>query len=270
MFDQALITKNKNRSALHVKNSDFFRFVRADLIDRLGPIDRVYEDVLWIGQDDHRHPEHDSGSREKGATPHEILNRVLDDGRFDLICFPFGLQWIDDVQKFLRRVRAALKDGGIFICNFPGAGSLAHLRKMLFLAEEFCNQPHSPHISPFIKFDDLASLLQQAGFAENIMDYEHLFLEYDSPIALMKELKKVGESNALVSRSHYSITKSMYKFLSNCHPREGGDPENNKKLDSHDSCGNDSRPFQDQVNLITLISCQTKHSIKLKSEYFTK
>ena len=164
-----------------------------------------------------------------------------------IILFPFGLHWIENISHFLTEVKLILKENGIFICNFPGSGTLNSLRKTLFLAEEYVNSVHFPHISPFIRFEDMTSLLQQAGFAENIIDSETIDLEYDSPISLMKDLKNFGESNIISNRTNYSITKSIYRSLENY----------------------SDNSFLDRVNLISLISSPTKNSIKLKTKYFS-
>ena len=220
MFNQATVIKNKHRSANFIANSDFFNFIHADLTDRIQSLDKDLKDVLEVS---YELPS--SGPRQ-----------------LDLISFSFGLQWVNDVQKFLANVKSLLKPDGIFICNFPTYGSLTNLRKILFLAEESTGNQHFPHISPFIRFEDVPTLLQQAGLFENITDYEVLMLEYESPIGLMKWLKNVGESNTLATRNHYSITKPMYKFLSNF-----------------------KEPiFEDQINLVTLIASPSKGSIRLR------
>jgi NADH dehydrogenase [ubiquinone] 1 alpha subcomplex assembly factor 5 len=237
MFDKKLINKNKAKAINDIKNSDFYQFIYSDLKERLEPIDKTYKEVLVLGFSNYYmnyvHPDQLGSIDEKSA---------------DLIFFPFGLHWLDEVQKFLLEIKTILKQDGIFICNFPGAGSLSFLRKALFLAEESANSSHFPHISPFIKFDDVTPLMQQAGFIENIISCETIELEYDNPILFMKALKSFGESNAIYNRTNYSITKSMYQFLNNY----------------------TNRPFYDQINLISLISSPTKNSIKLKPEYFTK
>jgi hypothetical protein len=142
----------------------------------------------------------------------------------------------------LANVKSLLKPDGIFICNFPVWGSLSNLRQLLFLAEEATSKQHFPHISPFIRFEDVPPLLQQSGMLENIIDCEVLTLEHESPLLLMKWLKDVGESNSIASRNHYSFTKPMYQFLSNF-----GKPS-----------------FEDQINLVTLIASPSKGSIRLK------
>lgn len=256
MFDLSYLDKNKLRSVHNIKNSEFYQFVENDLIARLEPLDKTYNKILFIDS-----PSSGSASLEclKKSFNHNAMIEVItpaslalaEKKSIDLVYFPFGLHWISNTQEFLFTIYSILKEDGIFICNFAGAGSLNNLRKTIFLAEEKAGSTHFPHIIPFIKFDDVAELLKHTGFNENITDFENLTLDYRSPIDLMKALKKYGESNALINRTHYSITKQVYKILSR---------QNSSASPS----------FSDQINLITLISSPTKNSIKLKSAYFFK
>lgn len=247
MFDLNLLYKNKTRSIDNIRNSDFYQFVHSDLIQRLEFIDKIYQEVVVIYFGDAS-----CFSMNKEFCHSNYINpeqlSSLPQKSADLILFPFGFHWIEDVQKFLLQIKAILKKDGIFICNFAGANSLNLLRRTLFSSEEATHNRHFPHISPFIKFDDMVMLIQQAGFTENIIDCETIELEHNNPIMLMKALKNFGESNAIFNRTNYSITKSMYQFLKN------------QQDDS----------FSDQINLISLIASQVKNSIKLKPKYFTK
>jgi NADH dehydrogenase [ubiquinone] 1 alpha subcomplex assembly factor 5 len=246
MFDKKLVNKNKDRSVDNIRNSDFYQFIYSDLKERLDPVDKNYQKILILGFVDYHMFHADHFHRPNYINPFQLES--IEKKSIDLILFPFGLHWIGEVQKFLAQIKLVLKENGVFICNFPGSGSLSFLRKALFLAEESVNGVHFPHISPFIRFDDMTPLLQQAGFVENIIDCETITLEYESPILLMKDLKNFGESNAICNRTNYSITKLMYNSLENYN--------------------NDA--FVDQVNLISLISSPTKNAIKLKTKYFLK
>lgn len=268
MFNQTAVIKNKNRSANFIANSEFFNFIRDDLADRIQTLDKDIKDVLEVsyvenqimslrelfrseaisGDYDYINPSLMRLPRRRKVTP--LRNDVVwsssrndeYNNKFDLVYFPFGLHWVNDVQKFFADLKSMLKSNGIFICNFPVTGSLTNLKTTLFLAEESTGNQHFPHISPFIRFEDVPPLLKQAGFIENIIDCEILMLEHESPIALMKWLKNIGESNSLINRNHYSINKLMHKFLSNF-----------------------TEPFfEDQINLVTLIASSSKGIIKLK------
>src|SRR5438270_269331 len=47
---------------------------------------------------------------------------------------------------------------------------------------------------------DLAGLLQRAGFALPVVDTDRIPVTYSSPLALMAELRAMGETNALRER----------------------------------------------------------------------
>lgn len=160
---------------------------------------------------------------------------------FDLIAYSLGLHRINDVQRFLSNIRTFLKPDGIFIGNFVGGDSLRNLRKSLIDAEIASDFKHSPHISPFIHFDHVPMLLSQAGFAEVIVDYENISLKFDNPLALMREIKNIGESNSLNAGHNYAISKKMFSLLQNY-----------------------TNGFEDNINLISFIASPNKNSIRLK------
>ena len=247
MFDFKKLEQNRKKSRNTVQNSLFYQFIHNDIVDRLEPIDRIFNDILIINPAienmltfalKKKFPNHNLTISE--------MHAEFTVGKFDLIIFPMGLHWVCNIQDFLYKLRTSLKKNGILICDFPGGGSLKRLRYKLIELESVNNRAHVPHISPFIQFEQTTPLLQQAGFAENIVDMEPLKLEYNSPLALMKALQSVGESNALECKTSYSITKKMYKALKQ---------QNNTV-------------FQDQINLITLVSSPAKNSIQIKSKHF--
>ena len=51
----------------------------------------------------------------------------------------------------------------------------------------------SPRVSPFADLRDAAGLLQRAGFAMPVADSETIDVEYESALALMRDLGAMGE-----------------------------------------------------------------------------
>lgn len=239
MFDSRKLSVNKARAKNALKNSDFFQFTHQDLIERLSLIDKRFEKVLIIKPA----VEELLTKPLKKANPNCTIETTeeLDsnDAKFDLIIFPFGLHWINDVQNFLSYTKHALSKDGLFICNFPGGGTLQNLRRLLVELELKHNSSHAPHISPFIRFEQMTPLLQQAGFVENIIDHQNIEIEAPSALQLMKALQNIGESNAIQNKISYSINKQMLLELQN-----------------------NSSSFIDYINLITFIATPTKGSIQ--------
>ncbi len=249
MFNTPTIERNRKKSRNILHESPFHKFICEDMLDRLEPIDREFSKILLINpilEDIFTKTLHKKYSDHKLTIIESTDQKGVIDQKFDLIIFPFGLHWISNVQKFLKQIYEILEPTGIFICNFPGGGTLARLRRKLVELESKTSGVHVPHISPFIQFEHMTPLLGQAGFAENIIDMESLELEYETPVSLMKALKIAGQSNSLKNGISYSITKDMYQELMVIQ----------------------DKPFIDHVNLISLISSKTKRSIKLLKEHF--
>ena len=180
-------------------------------------------------------------SPQKPASDESNQNIARFEQGFDLIIFSFGMHWINDVPNFLIKIKDLLKPEGIFIANLAGGNSLKNLRSQIVEVEAKLNQIHSPHISPFIHFDHITPLFQQAGFKEIIVDYENIDLEYQNPYALMKMIKNIGESNSMAKSANYSISQKMLASLKNA-----------------------PSPFYDKISLISFLASKNKKSIKLK------
>ena len=245
MFDPNKLELRRKKNLNNILNSDFHRLICTDIIDRLKQIEKKFHEILIINQTISHIL---IPSLEKEFTNCNItISNYLDDtdhplNKFDLVIFPLGLHWINDIQKFLYKASQTLHQNGILMCNFPGGGTLRNLRVKLIEAESEHSTKHTPHISPFIQFEQVVPLLQHAGFQENIVDMEKIELEYSSPLSLMKALQKSGESNALKECVKYSITKEIYNSLKQ----------------------NDKTIFTDQINLISFVSSKTKKTIKTK------
>lgn len=248
MFDLQNLRLNQLKNLDNIKASEFYSHLINDVTLRLEPIDKKYKNILII--DD----EFELVSKPLRSIYDRTIFTVRDHDQlhtqlaehFDLILFPFGLHWVNEVQLLLSQIKLLLKKDGIFMANFIGGGSLNLLRRLLIKLEIEANIGHTPHISPFIQFDHVVPLLQQAGFTENITDMEAFELEYESPLLLMKAMQKLGQSNALTGAVKYSITKKMYQAL---------------KHYSEDR-------FIDHINIITLLACPIKKGIKLKPEFY--
>ncbi len=122
-------------------------------------------------------------------------------GRFDLIVANLSLHWVNDLPGALIQLRMALEPDGMFLASLPALGTLAELRTALTEAELALTGGASPRVSPFPDLRDCASLLQRAGFALPVADAEDITLAYANPLALLRDLRAAGETNAVALRS---------------------------------------------------------------------
>ena len=106
---------------------------------------------------------------------------------------------MNDLPGALVQIRRALRPDGLFLASLPGLGTLQELREALAEAEGELRGGLSPRVSPFPELRDLAGLLQRAGFALPVADGEALPIRYRTPMALFRDLRAAGETNAVLA-----------------------------------------------------------------------
>lgn len=143
-------------------------------------------------------------------------------GSFDLVVASLSLHWVNDLPGALIQIRKALAPDGLFLASLPALGTLQPLREALAEAETALRDGISPRVSPFPELRDGAALLQRAGFAMPVADKERLDLRYRTPLALLRDLRMAGESNAVLARDARIPPRALFPLaLSRLEP---GDP----------------------------------------------
>ncbi len=119
---------------------------------------------------------------------------------FDLVFSSLALHWVNDLPGALLQIRRSLRPDGLFLCAMLGGGTLQELRAALLQAELDVEGGASPRVSPFVDIRDAGNLLQRAGFALPVADADTLTMSYPDALTLMRDLRTMGESNALHER----------------------------------------------------------------------
>ena len=119
---------------------------------------------------------------------------------FDLVIASLSLHWVNDLPGCLIQLRQALRPDGLLLASLPMLGTLTELRTALTEAESALLGGASPRVSPFPDLRDGAGLLQRAGFALPVADVEEISLLYADPLALLRDLRAAGETNAVAIR----------------------------------------------------------------------
>ncbi len=122
------------------------------------------------------------------------------DASFDLILSNLALHWTADLPGALVQLRRALKPDGLLLAAMFGGSTLVELRTALFEAELAEEGGVSPRVSPAIELADAAALLQRAGHALPVADSETITVSYPDLLALLRDLRGMGETNALAAR----------------------------------------------------------------------
>ena len=122
------------------------------------------------------------------------------DRSFDLAVSALALHWVGDLPGALVQLRRVLEPDGLFLAAMLGGRTLGELRTALFEAELAEEGGVSPRVSPAADLADIAALLLRTGFAMPVADAEAITVTYPDALALMRDLRGMGETNALSAR----------------------------------------------------------------------
>ncbi len=190
--------------------SDLFLFeeAAADVEERLAEVNRSFTAPALVGLPD---------------TP---FSRLIPDadvipdaaelsgepGSYDLVLHAMSLHWADDPVGQLVQSRLLLRPDGLFIGVLLGGQTLHELRTVLAEAEVRLRGGLSPRVLPMADLRDLGGLLQRAGFALPVADSRTLTVRYRSLAHLVRDLRAMGETNALIERPRTISPKRLFSL----------------------------------------------------------
>lgn len=229
IFDRELVRKRRQRTSPHITQYDFLlKYVAEDLTDRLKIILREFPLALDFGA---HHGVVGAKIRTLPSVGKVIFldssaklisqcdgERVQANEEFlpfapnslDLVVSGLSLQYVNDLPGVLLQLRQALKPDGLFLAAIVGGRSLWELREAFALGQTEVEGGMSPHIAPFIDVRDAGHLLQRAGFSLPVTDSDLLTIQYTSALDLMRDLRGMGASNALVARSRNFLRRETF------------------------------------------------------------
>lgn len=130
----------------------------------------------------------------------EELETILEPGSVDLVISNLSLHWTNALPEVFSQVRRVLRPDGVFLASLWGRETLRELAQAFALAEQERDGGLSAHVSPFAGLPELGTLLQAAGFTLPTLDQELLRVRYADAFALMRDLRAMGENNAVRGR----------------------------------------------------------------------
>lgn len=217
IFDRTAVRRHRDRAAGGFGAHDFLHREVADrLADRLKDIRRSFPAALDLGGGPGAFaPDPRPGllvtadlSERLLRASHPSPGIVCDeeflpfaDSSFDLVTSCLALHWVNDLPGALIQIRRALKPDGLFLAVIPGGDTLIELRHALLEAEAETAGGTSPRTSPVAGVADGGSLLQRAGFAMPVVDTDTITVTYADMFGLMRDLRGMGETNAVAARS---------------------------------------------------------------------
>ena len=228
VFNRRAVRRNRDRAQAGFAAHDFlFREVAERLLDRLDDVKRAFPLALDLGcrtgligqlhggrggiktliQCDLseamvRAAVPPIGGRTMGslAAVGDEENLPFAPGTFDLVLSALALHWTNDLPGVLVQIRSSLKPDGLFLGALFGGATLKELRRALTEAELEISGGAGPRVAPFADVRDLGALLQRANFALPVVDADLIPVSYDDPLRLMRDLRGMGETNAVAAR----------------------------------------------------------------------
>jgi len=243
VFDRQQVRRQRDRAAQNFEQYDFlFREVAGRVVDRLKDINRRFPTAWDVGA--HSGALADRLSDAAGVETliqsdlsSTLLRRspiprkiVCDEealpiapGSLDLAVSTLSLHWVNDLPGSLLQVRQSLRPDGLFIGTLFGGDTLRELRHCLAEAEmEIVGGIHQ-RASPFTDVRDVGGLLQRAGFALPVVDSDLIEVSYESAFALMRDLRGMGEANAVLTRpKNFTRRSVLFRAAEMYHERFAG------------------------------------------------
>ena len=126
----------------------------------------------------------------------------------DLVISCLNLHWTNDIVGALIQINHALKPDGFFAGALLGGTTLTELRQSFQKVTD--KDPAPRRVSPFADTVDMAGLLSRAGFTLPVSDVDRVKARYGNSFVLMRDLRAMGETNALYDRPRTPGTKSLF------------------------------------------------------------
>lgn len=239
IFDHALLRRRQKRALAQGATDFLLAYVVEELLARLSAVQREFRAAIDFGGPS---PMLARALEQPGR---DVL-RVSDDpafagaGRFlladgetlpvapgsaDLVVSALALQWVNDLPGLFAQIRRALKPDGLLLASLIGNASLSELRASFTAAEAEMEGGASPRVAPFGDVRELGRLMQRAGFALPVVDFETLTVRYDSMFGLMADLRAMGATNALSSRARKPLRRATLMRAAEIYAERFSDPD---------------------------------------------
>ena len=239
VFDRHAVRRHRDRAAARFAEHDFlFREIGERLVDRIDDVNRRFPRVLDVGC--------------RGGLLRELLRRRADvetvvgldlsermargagapsvvgdeellpfaDGSFDLVLSNLALHWTNDLPGALAQLRRALKPDGLLLAALLGGETLADLRAVLLDAELAETGGARPRVSPVADLRDMGMLMQRAGFELPVIDGDAITVSYPDVLALMRDLRGMGETNAIAERARAPTRRAVLARAAAAYPKD--------------------------------------------------
>ena len=212
IFDENLIYIRKKR-IINKFPSFLHSLAINDLKDRLVEVGDEFLETLVVGPFA-KHWAHNISQKKTSTIDDKEFFKIIPSSK-DFIISALHLHSVNDPISKLVQMRFGLKKTGFFLGYAFGEQSLYELRRSFEYAEIKNFGGVSPRFHPMIDTPTYGTLLKRSGFKFCVSDKLHFEINYQSPLHIINDLKSIGETNCLLTRSKRVLTKNFLKDVFN-------------------------------------------------------
>lgn len=124
----------------------------------------------------------------------------------DLVWSNLALHWHPQPDRVFAEWRRVLRVDGLLMFSNFGPDTFRELRAAFAAIDE------SSYVLPFVDMHDFGDQLVEAGFSTPVMDMEFITVTYDSPQALLADVRALG-GNPLTTRRRGLIGRAAWQRM---------------------------------------------------------
>ncbi len=208
LFDINRVKENKIRARETRSRSFILKRIYGDLESRILDLPKGWEYGLIEGC---RKNDLKELSKNKKITISEFIDNSTETQQVDLYANLMQLHWSNNPYSDFSEKFKLLKSKGHFMCCLFGAETLNELRNSFSKAEIKLFGVASPRISPLPEIRDVGNLAAKVGLNNCVVDRDIIKVDYKRILDLFLDIKKMGETNAILERRKSLTTKKLIK-----------------------------------------------------------
>jgi hypothetical protein len=210
MFNQSLLDTRTSLTRYKNDNHDaLLKFIASDLKERLDDMQRVFKSILLVGN----HLGYIAPIFSEKYSEAEIVNKANQGKSYELVISFMELHFANDPINMVKDLHINMQPNGLFIGIFLSGETLAELKSSLLVAESTVNNSLTARIVPFIRIQDIASIMQNVGFSSVIADSNKLSFIYKNVLSLIHDLRALALTNILTSTANKAFSRKVWHKL---------------------------------------------------------
>ncbi|WP_409432870.1 SAM-dependent methyltransferase [Litorimonas sp. RW-G-Af-16] len=204
IFDDTLRHMRRARARRRMAQSGLSFFLTRcieDVAERLQDVTQRFETMVIIGPFDVSEALAAMIPADKKPDHIHYAKTMSDAPECDAIISLLALQSENDLPGLMTQMATKLRPNGLMITAIFGGDTLTELRQTLYKTDDELLGGLTARVYPMITHSQAAPLLTRAGLNLPVVDMDRFTVRYSGLSRLINDLRDIGETNTLQSRS---------------------------------------------------------------------